>query len=216
MGATYPWPTITDDDGTGLTGTVLNDALFDDIKEYVDFLGFMKDDDADTKIQVEEGADDDTIRMDIEGTEMFNWTTSTLNINAGLTDCDVIIGGDNDATLFKVDAGNDEVFLGGFAGFDEIDNGNAGAADTIDWGTSNKQKSTLTEAVEYTFTAPASKGNLLLIVHDTNSEVITWPGTVVWPAGTVPTPSTGAADIDIYTFYWDGSAYYGNSSHDFS
>lgn len=29
------WPTITDDDGTGTTGTILDDSLFDSIRDYV-------------------------------------------------------------------------------------------------------------------------------------------------------------------------------------
>lgn len=29
------WPTITDDDGSGTTGTVLDDALFDSIRDYI-------------------------------------------------------------------------------------------------------------------------------------------------------------------------------------
>lgn len=29
------WPTITDDDGTGTTGTILGDALFDSIRDYI-------------------------------------------------------------------------------------------------------------------------------------------------------------------------------------
>lgn len=29
------WPTITDDDGTGTTGTILDDALFDAIRDYI-------------------------------------------------------------------------------------------------------------------------------------------------------------------------------------
>lgn len=29
------WPTITDDDGSGTTGTILDDALFDSIRDYI-------------------------------------------------------------------------------------------------------------------------------------------------------------------------------------
>lgn len=178
------FPTITDDSGQGVDGTVLNKALFDAIKTYVDAL--------------------------------MSQPNSERVVNESGADVDFRVEGDTDTNLLKVNAGDDEIFLGGFTGFDEIDNGTAGAADTIDWGTSNKQKSTLDQATTYTFTAPASKGNLLLRVLATNSRVITWPVTVKWPAGTVPTPSTGATDIDIYTFYWDGTSYYGVASLDFS
>lgn len=96
----------------------------------------------------------------------------------------------------------------------EFDNGNSGTADTIDWGAGNKQKSTLTGNVTYTFTAPGGVGNFLLkIVQDaTGSRTVTWPASVKWPGGTAPTLSTAANAIDIVTFYYDGTSYYGTSS----
>jgi len=119
---------------------------------------------------------------------------------------------------FKIDITNTEVSFSGFAGFIETDNGDSGGADTINWGLSNKQKSTLTDDCTFTFTNPASKGNLLLkLVQDSSgSRLVTWPGNVKWPSGTAPTLSTGAYAIDIITFYFDNTSYYGNSSLDFS
>lgn len=93
----------------------------------------------------------------------------------------------------------------------EVDNGNSGVADTIDWGAGNKQKSTLTGNCTFTFTAPDGPCNLVLkLVQDgTGSRTVTWPGTVKWPAGTAPTLTTDAAGIDLVTFYWDGTNYFG-------
>jgi len=100
----------------------------------------------------------------------------------------------------------------------EFDNGNSGAADTIDWTVGNKQKSTLTGNCTYTFTAPSGPCNLVLkVVQDgTGSRTVTWPGTVKWSGGTAPTLTTSADAIDIITFYYDGTNYYGQSSTDFS
>ena len=96
--------------------------------------------------------------------------------------------------------------------FTETDNGNSSTADTIDWGASNKQKSTLTGNVTFTFTAPAGPCNLILkLVQDaTGSRTVTWPASVKWSGGTAPTLTTTASRIDIISFYYDGTNYYGS------
>ena len=98
-------------------------------------------------------------------------------------------------------------------------NGDSGNSITIDWGNGQKQSITLTGApCTFTFTAPAGCGNFLLKVTQGTggSKTATWPGTVKWPGGTAPTLSTTAADIDIVSFFYDGTNYYGSSSLDFS
>lgn len=101
---------------------------------------------------------------------------------------------------------------------DEYDNGNSGTADTIDFGNGNIQKSTLTGNVTYTFTAPAGEGRfqLVLVQDATGSRTATWPASVKWSGGTAPTLSTAANSIDIVTFYYDGTNYYGVASLNFS
>jgi hypothetical protein len=101
---------------------------------------------------------------------------------------------------------------------DENDEGNSGAAVTVDWGLNNKSKVTLTGAATLTFTAPAGPTNLVLkLVQDvTGSRTVAWPAAVLWPAGVTPTLSTGANDIDIFTFYYDGTNYYGGYAYDYS
>lgn len=101
---------------------------------------------------------------------------------------------------------------------DEHDDGNSSTADTIDWNEGPNHKSTMTGNCTYTFTAPAGPGHLQLkLVQDaTGSRTATWPGTVKWPGGTAPTLSTGANEIDIISFYWDGTNYFGVSLLDFS
>jgi len=102
--------------------------------------------------------------------------------------------------------------------FTETDNGNSGTSDTIDWGLSNKQKSTLTGSCTFTFTAPPGPCSLILkLVQDgTGSRTVTWPASVKWPAGTAPTLTTTANKVDIITFYYDGTTYFGNSSLNFT
>lgn len=100
---------------------------------------------------------------------------------------------------------------------EEIDNGNSGAADTIDWTKGNKQKSTLTNNCTFTFVAPAGPCNLILkLVQDaTGNRTVTWPASVIWPAKTAPTLSTGANAIDVIGIYYDGTNYFGIASLDF-
>lgn len=98
------------------------------------------------------------------------------------------------------------------ASFDaEFDNGNSSTADTIDWGVGNKQKSTLTGDVTYTFTDPAGACNLVFrtVQDGTGGRSITWDGDVDWAAGVAPASSSGAADVDVYNFYYDGATYHG-------
>lgn len=95
--------------------------------------------------------------------------------------------------------------------FTETDNGNSSTADTIDWTKSNHQKSTLTGNCTYTFTAPNGPSHLTLkVIQDgTGSRTVTWPSAVHWSGGTAPTLTTTASKVDVITFYYDGSTYFG-------
>lgn len=100
----------------------------------------------------------------------------------------------------------------------EVDNGNSGASDTIDWTVGNRQKSTLTSNVGYTFTAPSGPANLVLKVvqGSDGSRTAAFPAAVQWPSGTAPTLSTASDSVDILVWYYDGTNYFGNSSTNFS
>lgn len=100
----------------------------------------------------------------------------------------------------------------------EVDNGNSGTSDNIDWTVGNKQKSTLTGNVTFTFTEPNGPCNLILkLVQDgTGSRTVTWPADVLWPGGTAPTLTTTASAVDIVSFYYDGTDFYGQAGLDFS
>jgi len=90
---------------------------------------------------------------------------------------------------------------------------------TIDWKLGNKFQFTFgSQNDTFTFTAPSNPCNILLkLIQDgTGSRTATWPATVKWVGGTAPTLTTEAAAIDIITFYWDGTNYFGAASLDFS
>ena len=135
-------------------------------------------------------------------------------------------GSGDDATFQSTDHATrgdlkmvDNVEFAKTAVFDaEVDNGNSGTADTINWTLGNKQKSTLTGNVTYTFTAPAGPCNLVFrLVQDAGgTNTATWPATVKWAGGTAPVVSAGANDVSIIAFYFDGTNYHGTSSLDSS
>jgi hypothetical protein len=101
-------------------------------------------------------------------------------------------------------------------------NGNSGGTKTIDWNNGQKQSIVLTGSpgCTFTFTAPTGGvGNFLLkcIQGSGGSKTATWPGTITkWPAGTAPTLSTAESAVDIISFFYDGTNYYGSSSLNFS
>lgn len=86
---------------------------------------------------------------------------------------------------------------------------------TIDWKLGNKFKFTFgAQNDTFTFTAPTNPCNILLmLIQDgTGGRTATFPATVKWAGGTAPTLTTTANGIDICSFYWDGSNYFGVAS----
>lgn len=122
------------------------------------------------------------------------------------------LGGDLDADNNSI-TNIDNIEVEGHAYSQEIDNGNSSTADTIDWTAGNFQKSTLTDDCTYTFTAPTGTTTLILkLIQDgTGSRIATFPASVKWSGGTAPTLTTTADAIDIISFYYDGTNYYGGS-----
>jgi hypothetical protein len=121
------------------------------------------------------------------------------------------LGGTLDANSEDIDNAQTVTFIA------EVDNSGS-SPQAIDWGAGQKQNFTLSESTTLTFTAPDGPGNFLLrvIQGGSGSYTVTWPGTVKWDtAGTAPTLSTGVGEIDIVTFYYDGTSYYGQAGLDF-
>jgi len=89
---------------------------------------------------------------------------------------------------------------------------------TIDWTKGNKAKFTFgagNETLEFT-NPPGSCSLTLVVIQDgTGGRTITWPAGIKWVGGNAPTLTTDANAIDIITFFYDGSTYYGVASLDF-
>jgi len=148
--------------------------------------------------------------------------TTSASSFVGLTDTPSSYSGQS-GKMVKVKSTEDGVEfssqIGGAVIGDEYDNGNSGASFTIDWQVRRNQKLTLTDNCSLSFTDPAGPCNLILkLVQDgTGGRTVTWPTSVKWPdGGTAPTLSSSANAVDIITFYFDGTNYYGNYSLNFT
>tara|TARA_Y100000310_G_scaffold343900_2_gene453801 strand:+ start:3364 stop:4365 length:1002 start_codon:yes stop_codon:yes gene_type:complete len=142
---------------------------------------------------------------------------TTADINAGTFDGTV--GGTTPAAGDFTTCTVVDLPISGEAHFGtEVDNGNSGAADTIDWTAGNKQKSTLTDNVTYTFTNPSGACNLILkVIQDAGgTNTVTWDADVQWAGGTAPTITATGNAVDIVAFYFDGTNYYGSIIQDVS
>ena len=103
--------------------------------------------------------------------------------------------------------------------FDACQTATGDGTTTINWSLGNKFYFTFgAQNDTFTFTAPDGPCNLVLVLKQdgTGGRTATWPGTVMWPSGTAPTLSTGAAAIDIICFFYDGTNYFGQLSLNFS
>lgn len=108
--------------------------------------------------------------------------------------------------------------------FAEYNNGNVGGATSIDWTRGQKQLMTLTASITATFLSgnnPPNVSNYLMRIVQGPSGgpyTIQWPSTsiVKWAGGSAPTISSGANKIDIITFYYNGSVYFGVASLNFA
>jgi len=100
----------------------------------------------------------------------------------------------------------------------EQDIGLSGATPTVNWKDGPKQKITADSAtLTFTFTNPLGLASgLILKIINTNGRTFVWPAAVEWPGGTAPTASAGATDVDLYSFYFDGTNYYGGVLKDMS
>ncbi len=89
--------------------------------------------------------------------------------------------------------------------------GNTGSTETLNFARMIAQSITLDANCTLTFSNATSGGIYLVkIIQDgTGSRTITWPAAVKW-AGGAPTLSTAAGAIDIATFFYDGTNYFGN------
>jgi len=87
---------------------------------------------------------------------------------------------------------------------------NTGTALTVDLANGTVQDLTLTGNATITMpTAVAGKSFIIMLNQDaTGSRSVTW-STVVWPGGTAPTITGTASKMDMYSFFSDGTNWYG-------
>lgn len=112
----------------------------------------------------------------------------------------------NDLTVDKVEA--NESFT-----YDAVQTATGDGTTTVNWGLGNLMYFTFgAQNDTFTFTAPPGPAIPLVLwlkQDGTGSRTATWPATVHWPGDVIPTLSTGANDVDIVTFAWDGTNYFG-------
>ena len=88
---------------------------------------------------------------------------------------------------------------------------NSSTAITLNLANGTMQDITLTGSATITMpTATAGKSFLLMLRSGAGSYAVTWT-TVKWPSGTAPTVTTTASQMDIYSFYSDGTNWYGTT-----
>lgn len=89
---------------------------------------------------------------------------------------------------------------------------------TLDWNKGNCQAITLANGSQvFTFTNPVSGGRYLIQLIQPSSGaagLVTWP-TIRWTGGSPPTLTLTNNQIDIVTFYYDGTSYFGTSTLNF-
>ena len=90
---------------------------------------------------------------------------------------------------------------------------------TIDWTAKQVHQITITGAnLDVTFTNPSAPCRLwLVIIQDDGDDTIDWTNEadLLFPGGVDPVLSTGAGDIDLISFIWDGTRYLGVANYDF-
>ena len=89
---------------------------------------------------------------------------------------------------------------------------NTGTAITVDLANGTVQKLTLTGNATITMpTATAGKSFVMILAQDaTGSRTVTW-STVVWPSATAPTITSTASKRDIFSFFSDGTSWFGTT-----
>jgi hypothetical protein len=86
-------------------------------------------------------------------------------------------------------------------------------AATITWSLTESRFATVTLAGNRTMAAPGNAvvGSMVLIVKQdaTGSRTLTWNAVFKWPGGVAPVLSSAANAIDVFSFVYDGTNFYG-------
>ena len=134
-------------------------------------------------------------------------TASTYNLNVPAAS-DTIVARDTTDTLTNKTLTNPTV-----TNYVETPySANSSTAITLSLANGTFQIITLTGNATITMpTAVSGKSFILLLKQDaTGSRTVTWT-TVAWPGGTAPTITSTASKQDIYSFFSDGSKWFGTT-----
>lgn len=83
------------------------------------------------------------------------------------------------------------------------------AGTSIDWSQAQTFTKTLSANTTFTFANPTAGQTIIVRLTNTASNyTVTWP-TTRWAGGVAPVMSTGAVS-DVYTFFYDGTSFYGS------
>jgi hypothetical protein len=131
-------------------------------------------------------------------------TASTFNLNVPAA-TDTIVARDTTDTLTNKTLTNPTVTNYVETRF----TANSSTAITLNLANGTMQDITLTGSPTITMpTAVAGKSFILLLRSGSGSYAVTWT-TVKWPGGTAPTVTTTASRMDLYSFFSDGTNWYG-------
>lgn len=89
---------------------------------------------------------------------------------------------------------------------------------TVDWSVGGTARMTFDRnAVAFTFSNPvAGKVYRLLLIQGDGSDLASWTTTIKWAGGAAPVLSTAAGAIDIITFVYINSVWYGSATLNFA
>lgn len=91
---------------------------------------------------------------------------------------------------------------------------------TLDWNNGNCQSILLASGAQtFTFANPKAGGRYLLRLQQPASSsagTVTWPGNVHWSGAIAPVLTLTNGQVDIVTFYYDGTSFFGASALNFA
>jgi len=143
------------------------------------------------------------------GTNVQAWDAD-LDTWAGKTAPSGTVVGTSDSQTLSTKTIEAGTFTNGYT--EEVNTANTSTAYTISLADGSFQVLTLTGSATITMpTATAGRSFILLLKQDgTGSRTVTW-STVKWPGGTNPTITATASRQDIYSFFADGTKWYGTT-----
>ena len=157
-----------------------------------------------TEFQILNGATCSTAELN----KLAGLTASTAQLNYNVV---TTLGTSEASKVVTSDANNVVTFSGGITE-DSVTITSSSNAATLNMRDGTNFVHDLTENVTYTFTNPASAGNVsaftLKVIQGSTARTITWPS-VKWPGGAAPTLTATNDAVDFFVFIYDGANWYG-------